>query len=136
MSPFRFIKWVDEGNEVVLYGDGSQQRDFTYVDDIAEGTIKALKPLGFEVINLGNNQPHPLSRLISLIEKGLNKKARLVCQPAQKADMEATWADIGKAETVLDWRPRTSLEDGVTRTIAWHTGNRPLVSQVAIDLSV
>ena len=57
MSIFRFIKWVDEGSELVLYGDGSQSRDFTFVSDIAEGTVKALKPVGFEVINLGNSTP-------------------------------------------------------------------------------
>ena len=61
MSLFRFIKWIDEGSEVTLYGNGSQNRDFTYVTDIAEGTVKALAPVGYEVINLGNSRPHSLS---------------------------------------------------------------------------
>ena len=103
MSMFRFIKWIDEGDELVLYGDGSQSRDFTFVSDIAEGTIRALKPVGFEIVNLGNSHPHELSEMISLIEHYLGKKARIRQAPFQKTDMMATWADIGKAKRLFDW---------------------------------
>ncbi|MCG6535452.1 MAG: GDP-mannose 4,6-dehydratase, partial [Syntrophales bacterium LBB04] len=136
MSPFRFIKWIDEGTEVIVYGDGSQTRDFTYVDDIAEGTIKALKPLGFEVINLGENRPYAIAQLVSCIESRLNKKANISYQPSQGVDMKETWADITKAGNVLGWRPKVSLEEGIRRTIEWHIENRGLVHQVEIDLSV
>ena len=136
MSPFRFIKWIDEGIELTVYGDGSQTRDFTYVDDIAEGTIRALRPLGYEIINLGNNQPHTLSQLISLVESNLNKKAKIAYQPSHIADMKKTWADIRKARNILNWQPQTSLEEGVHRAVAWHIQNRPLVRQIEIDLSV
>lgn len=136
MSPFRFIKWIDEGTQLTVFGDGSQTRDFTYVDDIAEGTIRALKPLGFEIINLGDNQPHTLSQLVCLIESNLNKKAEISCQPSQKPDMKETWADITKAKKVLGWQPNFSFEEGVKRTVAWHIGHRSLVRQIQIDLSV
>lgn len=136
MSPFRFIKWIDEGTQLTMYGDGSQIRDFTWVDDIAEGTIKAVRPLGFEIINLGNSQPHALSQLISLIESNLNKKARISHQPFQKADMKETWADIAKARKLLGWYPKTSLEEGVRGAVAWHIEHRSLVRQIEIDLSV
>jgi nucleoside-diphosphate-sugar epimerase len=136
MSPFRFIKWIDEETQLTLYGDGSQNRDFTYVDDIAEGTIKALQPLGFEIINLGDSQPHALSQLISLIESNLGKRARISYQPCQKADMKETWADIDKARKLLNWYPKTPLDEGVRGAVAWHIEHRSLVRQIDIDLSV
>jgi nucleoside-diphosphate-sugar epimerase len=136
MSPFRFIKWIDEGTELTLYGDGSQSRDFTYIEDIVEGTIKALRPLGFEIVNLGNSQPHTLSQLISHIESNLNKKALISHQPPQRADIKETWADVAKAGKLLDWHPKISLEEGVRKTVAWHIAHRSLVRQIQIDLSV
>jgi UDP-glucuronate 4-epimerase len=136
MSPFRFIKWVSEGTNITLYGDGSQTRDFTYVDDISDGTVRALSSLGYEIINLGDSQPHPLSQLISLIESNLGKRARISHQPSQKADMKETWADITKARQILGWSPKTPLEEGVRRTVAWHIENRLLVNQTQIELSV
>ena len=73
MSIFRFIKWIMEDKSVQIYGDGTQSRDFTYVDDIAEGTIKALKPLGYEIINLGGgNKPTSLNTILDIINRELN----------------------------------------------------------------
>lgn len=136
MSVFRFIRWIDEGSELILYGDGLQRRDFTYVDDIAEGTIKALKPLGFEIINLGNSHPHSMNELIHLIEEGLGKKARITQLPVHPTDMDATWADIAKAERLLGWKPGVPLDEGVRRTVAWYLENREWVREIEIDLSV
>lgn len=136
MSVFRFIRWIDEGAELMLYGDGSQRRDFTYVDDIADGTIRALKPLGFEVINLGNSHPHSMNELIHLIEEGLGKKARITQLPTHPTDMDATWADIGKAGRLLGWKPGVPLDEGVRRTVAWYLENRDWVREIEIDLSV
>lgn len=90
MSIFRFIKWIMEGVPLEIYGDGNQERDFTYVDDIAEGTIKALKPAGYEIINLGNNHPHKLSEAIKLIEKYTEREAFFKYKEFHKADMKAT----------------------------------------------
>jgi len=135
MSVFRFIRWIDEGTPLVVYGDGNQRRDFTYVEDIAAGTIKAVRPVGFEVINLGNNHPYPLIELIRLIEEKLGKKAEIDYRPSQRTDMEATWADIEKAKRLLDWEPRISLEDGLGRTVRWYLENKDWVKSIPIDLS-
>ena len=102
MSIIRFIKWIDEGTPIELFGDGSQSRDFTYVDDIANGTIKALKKVGFEIINLGGgNNPFSLNYVINLIEQYLGKKAKINKKPFHKADIVSTWADISKANKIL-----------------------------------
>lgn len=124
MSVFRFIKWIDQGQPLQLFGDGSQSRDFTYVDDIAEGTIRALKPLGFQIINLGGNSPYDINHLIALIEKRLGKKAVVKQQPFHKTDMKATWADISKAKALLKWKPKVSLEKGIALTVDWYLNNR------------
>lgn len=123
MSVFRFIKWVLEGSPLEVFGDGSQSRDFTYIDDIAEGTILAVKPLGYEVINLGNSHPHTLEEVISLIESYTGKKAELKRMDFHRADMRATWADISKAKALLGWEPKVSLEEGIKRTVEWFLEN-------------
>jgi nucleoside-diphosphate-sugar epimerase len=134
MSVFRFIKWIDEGDELVLYGDGSQSRDFTFVSDIAEGTVRALKPVGFEIINLGNSHPHELAEMISLVEHYLGKKARVRRESFQKADMMATWADIGKAKRLLDWEPEVPLSEGIGKTVHWYLKNREWLRNIHIDM--
>lgn len=123
MSIFRFIKWIMEGKPIELFGDGTQTRDFTYIDDIAEGTVKALKPLGFEIINLGNNNPHKLSEVIELIENFTGKKAIIQNYEFPKVDIKATWADITKAKELLSWEPKVNLEEGIKRTIEWFQEN-------------
>lgn len=121
MAPFRFIRWIDEGTTIEMFGDGSQARDFTYVDDIARGTILAAKPLGYEIVNLGGGRrPTSLMQLIAAMEERLGRKATIDHKPFHNADMMETWADIGKAERLLDWRPEISLEEGLDRTIAWY----------------
>ncbi len=135
MSVFRFIKWIDEGQELVLYGDGSQSRDFTYVSDIARGTVKALTPVGFEVINLGSSQPHELAEVISFTETYLGKKAHIRRFDFQKTDMKATWADIGKAQRLLDWKPEVSLEEGLKKTLDWWVANRDWATDIVIDMT-
>jgi len=123
MSIFRFIKWIEEGTPLKIFGDGSQERDFTYIDDIARGTIKALKPLGYEIINLGGNKPYRLNESIRLMEKYIGRKAKCNYKEFQKADMKATWADIDKAKKLLDWQPEVSLKEGIKRTVQWTKDN-------------
>ena len=131
MSIFRFIKWIDEGKPIVIYGDGTQSRDFTYVDDIARGTIKAYgTETGYEIINLGGNKPHELNYVIDLIEKYLGKKAERIYKPFHKADLKATWADIEKAKEILNWEPQVPLEEGLKRTVEWHVENRDWLKNV------
>lgn len=133
MAPFRFIKWIDEGTPITLFGDGSQARDFTHVDDIARGTVLALKPLGCEVINLGGGRnPMTLLTVIGFIEKALGKQARIAGQPPSAADMKETWADIAKAQRLLGWTPQISAEEGFRRTVEWHVANRDLVRSIKV----
>ncbi len=133
MSPFRFIKWTDEGKPLQIFGDGSQSRDFTYVDDIARGTVAAMEAeTGYEIINLGNNTPMKLSYMIELIEKYLGKKSKKEFSPFHKADMQATWAGIEKAGKILGWKPETSLEEGMEKTVRWHRENRAWLSSIKV----
>lgn len=124
MSYFRFIDRIHRGLPITVYGDGTQSRDFTHVDDVAAGTIAATKPVGYEVINLGGgNEPHSINELVGMIEDHLGKKATIVSRPFHIADMDATWADIDKADRLLDWRPRVSFADGVKACVNWYLDN-------------
>ena len=133
MSLFRFVQWIYEERPLRLYGDGKQTRDFTYVDDVARGTIAGLTPLGYEVINLGGDSPHDLLELIALIEGEAGKKARIERHPMHAADVQATWADIGKAGRLLGWRPEVPLEEGVTRLCAWYRENRAWAKDIRTE---
>ena len=130
MSIFRFIKWIMDDTPLEIFGDGSQSRDFTYVEDIARGTVAALKPLGYEVINLGNNHPDKLSTAIELIEEYTGKKAEKVYKEFHKADIFATWADVSKAKHLLDWEPTVGLEEGLKRSVEWARENWEWVKEI------
>lgn len=133
MSIFRFIKWIDEGTPIELFGDGTQSRDFTYVEDVARGSIAALKEVGYEIINIGGGKnPISLNKVIEWIENHLGKKASVKKKPFHKADMVTTWADISKAAEVLNWRPEVSVEDGVASTVEWHLANRDWIKDIDV----
>lgn len=132
MSVFRFIRWIAEGDPIVLYGDGSQERDFTYVDDVARGTLQALKPLGYEIINVGSDRPVPIRQVIATLEQQVGRSPRLECHPSHPADVHATWADISKARELLQWSPQTSLEDGLRASVAWYSANRGWASKIGL----
>lgn len=133
MSVFRFIKWIDEEQPLELFGDGSQSRDFTYVDDIARGTILAAKPLGYEIVNLGGGRnPISLQTVIAFIEKALGKKAVIAGKPFHIADIKETWADISKAERLLGWKPAVSPEEGFQRSVDWYLANRSWLSGIQL----
>ncbi len=133
MSIFRFIKWIIEGTPIKIYGDGTQARDFTYVDDIARGTILALKPLGYEIINLGGGRnPISINQIIEILEKLLGKKAKKEYFPFHKADVKITWAEIGKAKELLNWEPEIDIEEGLKRTVNWALENIELVKKVRV----
>jgi nucleoside-diphosphate-sugar epimerase len=133
MSIFRFIKWIDEGHTLELFGDGSQSRDFTYIDDIAAGTVKAIKRVGFEIINLGGGRrPKDLRQVIAQIESALGKKARIKQRPFHKTDMRATSADITKAKRLLGWSPKTDLTAGLAKTLDWYVKNRSWLVNITL----
>ncbi|MBF0486381.1 MAG: SDR family NAD(P)-dependent oxidoreductase [Candidatus Omnitrophica bacterium] len=132
MSVFIFMKNIDEKTPLNVFGDGTQSRDFTFVDDIARGTIKALKKTGFEIFNLGGNHPYTLKAMIGLIEKNLGKKARFIHKPFHKADIKATWADIAKAKKVLGWSPKVDLKDGIQKTAQWYLKNKKWLKDIKL----
>jgi len=139
MSLFRFVQWISEGRPVIVYGDGQQSRDFTYVDDIARGTIAALfnsqfefrNSKSYEVLNLGSDQPVVLLNAIRLVEELVGKKANIEYKPRHPADVLATWADIGKAERVLGWRPQVVFVEGVERLVTWYQDNQAWAKDIA-----
>jgi len=134
MSIFRFIKWIDEGKPIILYGDGSQSRDFTYIDDIADGTIKAIKEVGYEIINLGGGKnPKSINYVIQTIETYLNKKAIIEYKPFHIADLKETWADIKKAEKLLSWKPLISLNEGLRKCVDWYLENKTWLKNINLN---
>lgn len=133
MSVFRFIKWIDDGTPIELFGDGTQARDFTYVDDIAKGTIKALKPLGYEIINLGGGKnPISINYVINKIEEYLGKKAKIQNKPFHIADIKETWADIDKAGKLLNWKPTVDLDEGLKRSVDWYMDNKSWLKDIKL----
>lgn len=133
MSPFRFVKWIDEGTPITLYGDGTQTRDFTYVEDIARGVLLSLKNLGYEVINFGGGQkPISINQMISSIESILGKKAVIDRRPFNKSDMMHTSAAVEKAKSTLGWEPVVSFEEGIKRTVEWYLGNKDWASEIKV----
>jgi UDP-glucuronate 4-epimerase len=133
MVMFRFTQWIKEGRTVHLNGDGSQTRGFTFVEDIARGTILGLKPLGYEVINLGGHETISMNAMIAKLEELLGEKAAVVRQPAHKADMLANQADVSKARTLLGWEARVGLDEGMRRLVDWYLAERSWASQVITD---
>lgn len=133
MSLFRFVQWISEGRPVLVYGDGRQERDFTYVEDIARGTIAALRPLGYEIINLGSDAPIVLLDAIHWIEELVGKPAQFRYAPRHAADVLATWADISKAERLLGWKPQCDFRTGVQNLVTWYQVNRTWAKDVKVD---
>jgi nucleoside-diphosphate-sugar epimerase len=133
MVMFRFAQWIMEGKPLKLNGDGTQTRGFTYVDDIARGTIQALKPVGYEIVNLGGHQSISINDLISIMEEYIDKKAVIEYQPFHKADMRANHADVSKAGSLLNWEPAISLEQGVHMMIDWHKENQSWLKNIETE---
>jgi len=133
MSIFRFIKWIYEDLPIRIYGDGTQARDFTYIDDIARGTILALKPLGYEIINLGGGKnPVSINEIIDILERLIGKKAKREYLNFHKADVKITWAEIKKAKEILGWEPEINIEEGLKRTVSWARENIELVKSIKV----
>jgi len=130
LALFRFTQWISEGRPVQVYGDGKQSRGFTYLDDIARGTIQALKPLGYEIINLGGHEVITINDLIALIEDVVGKKAIVEYGPAVQADMRSNWADVAKAKELLGWEPGYDLRRGVRELVDWYNAEREWAKDV------
>lgn len=133
MSPLRFLRWIDDGTPITLYGDGSQTRDFTYIDDIAAGTVAALRPLGYEIMNLGGGrEPVSINGMIRAFESALGKTALIDQQPFHAADMKDTRADISKARRLLQWEPAVAPAEGFRRTAEWYLTQRDWLRHIQL----
>ena len=125
MVPYIWTGKMLRGEEIEISGDGSRKRDYTYIGDIVRAIILAMqKPLGFEVINAGNNAPVSLTELLSIFEKVIGTKAKVKSRPSHSASVEVTYANVDKAKKLLGWEPEVSLEEGITRLVTWFRANR------------
>jgi nucleoside-diphosphate-sugar epimerase len=130
LSIFRFVQWITEGRPVRVNGDGEQSRGFTYIDDIARGVILALKPVGYEVINLGGHEVITINNLIKLVEDITGKKANVDYGPPDPADMRSNWADVSKAGALLGWEPQYDMRAGIQKLVEWYNAEREWASEI------
>jgi len=129
LAIYRFTELISKGKPITVFGDGSSRRDYTYIDDIIQGTMKAIervekKSPAFEIYNLGESRTVELSHIINLIEKEMGKKAEIIRKPGQPGDMNITYADISKARDILGYDPKTNIEEGINRFVRWYEGIR------------
>lgn len=130
LSIFRFVQWITEGRPVRVNGDGEQSRGFTYIDDIARGVILALKPVGYEIINLGGHEVITINNLIKLVEDVTGKKANVDYGPPDPADMRSNWADVSKAGALLGWEPQYDMRAGIEKLVEWYNAERGWASEI------
>lgn len=127
MAPYLFTRAILNNQPIIRYGDGSTERDYTFIDDIVSGIIAAMqKQLKYEIFNLGNNQPVKLNTFIKLIETIIGKTAKIIEKPRHPADVPRTFADIDKAEKLLNWKPMTDLKTGLTKFVEWFKFLQPV----------
>jgi len=139
MAYYKFTRAILEGKEIELYGEGKMQRDFTYVDDIVEAVARltskpavgnpkwdgknpdpATSLAPYRIYNIGNNAPVELARFVSAIEAATGKKAKIVKKPVPLGDVLATAAKVDDLAAAVDFRPKTSIEDGIQKFVDWY----------------
>jgi len=120
MSPVLFARAIMEGKPLAVFNHGDMQRDFTYVDDIVEGTLRVLdRPAGYKIYNIGNHQPVALLDYIRTLESALGRKAKLEMKPMQPGDVKATYADTALLRAAVGFAPATPLAEGLARFAVW-----------------
>jgi len=121
MSPFKFIDRVSRGATLQQFGDGSSSRDYTYIDDIVDGVVRAVdRPYPYQIFNLGKGSGTSLKKFIGLVQKYVGKKANIEILPDQPGDVPYTCADVSKAERLLGYRSQVTFEEGISRTVDWY----------------
>jgi UDP-glucuronate 4-epimerase len=125
----KFTKMISAGEKIPFYGDGTTQRDYTYIEDIIDGVTKSIKYVEenenvYEIINLGESETISLKRMVETIEKELKIKAILDIQPMQDGDVNRTYADISKAKEILKYKPETKFDDGIKKFVNWYTNQK------------
>ncbi|MGQ9646932.1 MAG: SDR family NAD(P)-dependent oxidoreductase [Thermodesulfobacteriota bacterium] len=127
MAIHKFTRLIDQGGKIPMYGDGSSSRDYTYIDDLIDGTLAAVHHhKGFEIYNLGESKTTSLSELIGLIEEALGKKANIERLEPQPGDVSVTYADVTKAQRILGYEPKVNMKEGIKRFVEWYKGERRL----------
>lgn len=121
MAPFIFMNAIHNDEVLRMFGDGSSQRDYTYVDDIADGIIRAMETSsGFQVLNLGRGEPITLRNFIATMERVVGKKANIQYEPMPLTDVLLTHAQISKAQSLLGYAPRVSVQEGLQKMYSWY----------------
>ena len=121
MAIARFIRCLENGEPIPFYGDGGSRRDYTYIDDIADGVEAALEAdFAFEIVNLGGAHPVTLTELVAALERATGKRARLERHPDQPGDVPVTFAAVDKARRLLGFQARVPLEEGLRRSVEWY----------------
>ena len=121
MAIHKFTRLIDRGLPLPRFGDGSTQRDYTYITDIVAGVLRSIDRVqGFEILNLGGSATTRLDELIRMIEARLGKKAVIEATAEQPGDVVATWADVAKAQRLLGYAPQVPIEEGLSRFVAWY----------------
>lgn len=130
MAYFKFTQAIAEGKSITIFGDGTIQRDFTYIDDIVDGILAALAHNGTEnthrIYNLGNDHPVSIEELVLAIENSMGKRADRHYQSGLKGEAPVTWADIGRARKELGFAPKTTLQEGIVHFTRWYEAYRKL----------
>jgi len=128
MAYFKFTKSILEDRPIEIFNHGNMQRDFTYIDDIVEGTMAAIDlEAPYEIFNLGNHQPEKLLTMVELLEKHLGKKAKKILLPMQPGDVLSTYADIEHSQKKLGFNPKIPLDLGLKNFVEWYTGIYPIL---------
>jgi len=121
MAPFKFVDRVSRGVELQQFGDGSSSRDYTYIDDIVDGIVRAIdRPYPYEVFNLGKGSGTSLKEFISIVERHVGRKAVIKIMPDQPGDVPYTCADVSKAYDLLGYAATVPFSEGIRRTVQWY----------------
>ena len=122
----KFTNLIDRGLPIDMFGDGSTQRDYTYIDDVVDGVIAALdyNKSNFDVFNIGESETTTLTELITKISNALGKPAKITQKPEQPGDVPRTFADISKAQKLLGYNPRIKIPDGIPMFVEWYLENK------------
>lgn len=130
MAIHKFTRQIDMGETVELYGHGEPKRDYTYIDDILNGILRAIEKVdGYEIINLGESKTISTNQLIDVIEQKLGKKANCIETEMQPGDVDMTFADINKAQKLLNYNPSTQIKEGITKFVEWYKAEKMMLQE-------
>ena len=120
MAIYKFAMAIYQDKEVILYNEGKIKRDFTYISDVIDGILRALRrTFPYEIFNIGSGNPVEVRHVLKLLEVNLGKRAKIIFKPKPKEDMPMTFADISKAKELLGYTPKVTIEEGVKKFSAW-----------------